>query len=615
MVTCGPANKLLDFSTIFNITCNKNTRMASYDYTCTEVDGVATELYSNSVFNSLTQSCYLEAKNTKFNIDSSTVKTVNSKYPVYIKLSVNHIANKQQKTWNGMTSDKTFDDFNHQWTVDEIIRGFHELTHFKCMMVTKWGEDKSYDDTSDGYTVENETKETTETVTEPDSDDGKVMHTVKRDFSETTYKSFTFMIDDYTEVPDGKQRFEFYLLTYAPKKDSQGNIKAISCKTCQEIIGITSDGSRGPDANANDKVIMEWQIMKKYYSDVILTQDLSSCMQSSITVDNYVKGIPQGEDEYGNKIKVYHIHEVPTIYKKYYDDVMTNYTDFEATVMQKLLENINFSNKRMMSDFTNIKFADTYGTLSNLRYNPCTYEVESRYKHTPWWRTQQGIDANVDNICIPNPEYDPPSDSDPLIYYVINGRVDDFGKETPVSDYMGYIALRIPSLNSDGTFSHSYSLIQPTLGDIIKIKDELDSEGYEQTCVWNGRNWVDVEQYSIPLEVKIKIQIDEQKVSKSDDELKKEVIETLSKYYNDGKMGLQKQLDRSEIIRVCRSINGVEYVEVYAPEFDVKFDYEISKLKQIELLNFTPQYVGFRTVTDTNTDYTNTSIDIEIIRS
>lgn len=158
---------------------------------------------------------------------------------------------------------------------------------------------------------------------------------------------------------------------------------------------------------------------------------------------------------------------------------------------------------------------------------------------------------------------------------------------------------------------------------IIKVKDELDTEGYMQTCVWNGRNWVDVEKYTIPLHVKIKVEVDEDKVAKSDDALKEEIIKVLSEFYNDStKMGLQKMLDRSEIVRVCRSIEGVQYVEVLDPEFDIKFDYNLisnlvdgsGNLTQKELLVFTPQYVGFRTVTDTNTDYKNTSIDIDIVR-
>jgi hypothetical protein len=89
----------------------------------------------------------------------------------------------------------------------------------------------------------------------------------------------------------------------------------------------------------------------------------------------------------------------------------------------------------------------------------------------------------------------------------------------------------------------------------------------------------------------------------------------LSEYYNDTtKMGLQRQIDRSEIIRVCRSVEGVQYVEVLNPQFDIKFEYSVDELKQEQLLQFTPQYVGFRTLTDTVTDYRDTSIDIEIVR-
>ena len=201
--------------------------------------------------------------------------------------------------------------------------------------------------------------------------------------------------------------------------------------------------------------------------------------------------------------------------------------------------------------------------------------------------------------------------------------MNDYDDSVPVTDYIGYIAVRIATISKSGAISYSYTQIKPTLGMIIKVKDELDTEGYMQTCIWNGRNWVDVEKYTIPLSIKLKVEVDEDKVSKSDESLISEIIKTLSEYYSDStKMGLQKHLDRSEINRVCRSINGVEYVEVLDPEFDIKFDYDLvsnlvdgsGKLTQKELLNFTPQYVGFRTLSDTNTDYKNTTIDIEIIR-
>ena len=612
----------LKFLTVFNAVLNKNTRIAKYYYTATKITGVTTEIYNNSISNSLTKNAFIECTDCNFSVDYTTIKVINDRYPLKIDLNLNHIANKIVDGHGTDTCHK-FADLNYEWSVDDMLpkysssgsllqKNYFEMIHFKGLLITKWGENETYDELSDGYSED-------VTVTTADG------------YTSKKYNRISFVLPDYNSVPNNKQRFEFYLLCYAPKRDKNGNILCIH--DGQQVVGIdyskNINGAKPNDEiSGTDLIVMEWQVLKKYYCDVIINQDLSSCMQSSITVDNYLNGIRQGINEKTQQpVKVYHVHEVPSIYEPYYTEVMDGNGNFELTVLQKLLENVNFNRSRMMTDFTNIKFADTYGSLTNLRYNKCEYEVESRYIHTPWWDKQQDYTKQKpdDVIFLPEDQYEEikAKDDDPIAYYIINGKLDDYGDNIPVTDYIGYIAIRIATFDKNGEISYSYTQIKPTLGMIIKVKDELDTEGYMQTCVWNGRNWVDVEKYTIPLSIKLKVEVDEDKVAISDDKLKAQIIQTLSSYYNDTtKMGLQKELDRSEIVRVCRSINGVEYVEVLDPEFDIKFDYTLvsnladgsGSLTQKELLNFTPQYVGFRTITDTNTDYKNTSIDIEIVR-
>lgn len=615
----------LKFLTVFNCVCNRNTRMAKFYYTATKITGVTTELYNNSVSNSLSRNAFIEAIDTNFETDYTVIKSIDNKYPIKIQLNLNHIANKILDGHGTDTCHK-FIDVDYEWSIDDMLpkyandgslvqSNYFEMVNFKGIMITKWGINDTYDDTSDGYYEQ--------TTIDKSSDKGL-------DYVTKQYNSITFVIPDYTSIPNGKQRFEFYILCHAPKRDKNGNILCIH--NGQQVVGIdyskNINGTKASeDLDGTDPIVMEWQVLKKYYCDVIINQDLSSCMQSSITVDNYLCGKRQGNNPDGTEIKVYHVHEVPSIYEPYYREVMSGNGDFELNVLQRLLENVNFNSYRMMTDFTNIKFADTYGSLTNLRYNRCDYEVESRYIHTPWWDKQQDYTTlKPDGVnFLPEDQYEEikAKDDDSIAYYVINGKIDNYDDSVPVTDYIGYIAVRIATISKSGDITYSYTQIKPTLGMIIKVKDELDTEGYMQTCIWNGRNWIDVEKYTIPLSIKLKVEVDEDKVAKSDDSLKAEIIKVLSEYYNDSsKMGLQKQLDRSEINRVCRSINGVEYVEVLDPEFDIKFDYDLvsnlvdgsGKLTQKELLNFTPQYVGFRTVTDTNTDYKNTTIDIEIIR-
>lgn len=638
VIYVGPQK--LPFVTLFNMKLDKPTRMASYDYTATNVQGVLTEVYQQSVFSELNQSCYFNCNTSNFSIDFNKIKSINNQYPVTIKLDISNISNKVLcYDKNSGLPLKHRGKLDYKWIVDDLVPTFasdgstktinnFEILHFKGVMTTKWGEYQEYTELSPNYTCINKEEEL-------EGDDGNI-------YATNTYSSFSWMIPNYTTIPQGKQRYEFQILCYAPKTDELGRVYAIN-SDCEEYIAIDENGQfiEGPNHSTTDEVVMQWKPFKTYFSDVIITQDLSDCMQSSIGIDSKLKGINQykvvntgkvitDSDETQSQIKkwlddgtivpmdVYHVYEIPCIYKNYYDQAMNKpNSDFELTVIQKLLENVNFSSKRMMTDFTNIKFADTYGSLKNLIYNKHSYIVESRYNHTPFWEKQQGTGTGFPSEEVvntrENPSYEKPSEIETPIYYIANGPVPGY-EELPTSEYFGYIVLRIP--NSDGDIiTHNYTLITPAIGECIRIKDELDYDGNMQTCYWSGHEWIPVEQYTIPLKLSLKIQVDEDKVATSDDTLKSQIIDVLSQYYNDvEKMGLQKEIDRSEIIRVCRSVEGVQYVEVLNPQFDIKFDYKIDELSQEQLLSFTPQYIGFRTLTDTVKEYKETSISIEIVR-
>lgn len=116
-----------------------------------------------------------------------------------------------------------------------------EITHFKAFMTTKWGEYDIYNDESDGYL---------EDVTTSESEEDGVSYTTK------TYNSITWKIPNYLIVPDGKQRFEFQILCWAPKTNERGDIMAISSETCKEIIGVNADGTMGEFASVQDEIVM-----------------------------------------------------------------------------------------------------------------------------------------------------------------------------------------------------------------------------------------------------------------------------------------------------------------------------------------------------------------------
>lgn len=613
-VTVGPEDYRLTFMTVFNMVLDKNTRTAYYDYILQKADGVTTSMYIEKV-KKWNQQTYMTSTGTSFQIDLEKKTTLTPAYPLVITFNVNHIASEIYEVLgveDPENPNMDFTDVDYEWNLEEYLAYF-QIINFRCKMTTKWGTFSVYDSNTN-----NDVIDTNIQIKKVDGVDVKSM--VK------TYKSFSFTLGDYTMVPDGKQRFEFRIECMAPKLDSEGNVLGyiedeLGNVIRDDVILVTSNGQVNPQLSHEQiqraYVTMTWQDLSNYYCDVTVRRDMSDCMQSSITADSLVNGIDAGYGE-----NVYHVHNVPTIYQEYYNDVVSRTSDesgtsnFEMVVMQKLIENLNFDNLKMLTDFINIKFADTYGVLSNLKYNPPSYIVESRYTHTPWWTNAQD-NQGFPSGAIENPDYVEPTSIAENIYYIVNGKID--GNYDPLNQYMGYIARRdvtviYDSENPDiAVPEYTYQLIEPTLGMVVKIKDELDSSGAIQTCIWNGRLWKTIDDYTIPLKLKIKVEVDETVTGKSDKAIQESVIQTLSEYFQD-KMGLQKNLDRSDIIRVCRSVDGVVYAELIEPEFDIRFNYEVGDLTQKELLDFTPQYVGFRAISSTNTDYDNVTVDVEVTR-
>ena len=631
-----------EYITLFNLTLNRKNRIADYDYILQNVDGSAVKMYSRLKDNYYEQFTYMTPNGSSFSINTSKTAILNNDFPLNVTLNVNHSAKYNTSNIDeDSLSTINFFDFN--------------VDRFQCKMVTKWGNNDTYDCTAAyGYKYETET-------TQDDAGNDIV-----------TYKSFSWSIDNYLDVPEGIQRFEFQLQCYAPYRNANGDILATDGSIAITASELNMTKSAAIDSikqsGRDDKILkMSWYTIRTFYTDIVIRRDLSNFMSSSISFDYpytqeevtavivdktlakdvYVEGskseilFPEGTvltyENYQSLILNHtdtvflytgtencYIHNVPVILKSYYDSVIlsesedsdnTTKSNFEITVMQELVQNMYFSDRKMLTDFINVKFSDTYGPMYNLRYNPEEYEVESRYDNTPWWDSSTQTKPET----IVNEDYVKPAANQSNVYYIVNNHIDkdhitgEDNENLQLSDYIGYIALRIVNENDDGTYTYDYQLIEPTRGMFIKVKDELDADGYINTLVWTGRIWRSVSEYNIPLDIKIKVEVDSTVVSKSDETITAEIIDALTKYFKN-KIGIQKNIDRSEIIKVCRSITGVVYADLISPEFDIRFEYEIQDLTQKQLIDYTPQYIGFRGKDETETDYSRSSINVEIVR-
>lgn len=608
------------YLTMFNLTLDKKTEMAHYDYILQQVKGTTAQMYAKTQDNFFDMYVYMASNGCDFSIDTNKKAILGNIYPLNITFNVSHTPVATNETWENAVNDQklTYNIIKNWRYPDQdsarfktIADALFRITKFRCKMTTKWDKFNVYDDSVEyGYkeVVDKEDIGTT-TGDEP--------------AFKNKYRSFSWRLDNYADVPEGIQRFEFRVEAYCPNRDSEGNIYGIDGLP----VYYNVNGTGRWDENKGDMPIQfKWVVINTYYCDVIVRRNLDNYMSSAITHTTE----PNGDE-------IYKVHNVPVVLKDYYDNIIesdvneVSGSNFELNVMQKLIKGFDLSDTRMMTDFVNIKMADTYGPMVNLRYNKPDYIVESRYR-TPW---RDEYDEIVKRAGDNNPEYYFTNDfevgvhngNDELdftkeyyfnktstgIFYIINGPLNDEAhRNKALSEYFGHIALRIPTKNGSQV-TYTWYVYEPDVGTYARVKDELDNEGYHKTIVWTGKEWKDVTEYQIPLQLKLKIEVDETKSSKSDSAIKEEIIDTLGQYFSN-KMGIQKPLDRSEVIRVCRSIDGVVYAELLSPEVDIRFNYVMQDLTQKQLLDFTPSYIGFRGHDASENDYDRSTVDIQIIR-
>jgi hypothetical protein len=91
-----------------------------------------------------------------------------------------------------------------------------------------------------------------------------------------------------------------------------------------------------------------------YSSNVTFRKSLNDFMMSNVTIDSTSAMI----------------YDIPVIEKTYYDSIVKK--DFELDILQKMMTVMDFKSYRMLTDFTNLKFTNTIGSMNNMSLNPVT---------------------------------------------------------------------------------------------------------------------------------------------------------------------------------------------------------------------------------------------------
>jgi len=399
-----------------------------------------------------------------------------------------------------------------------------EIRLFRMKIKTKWGN-------LDEYVTE------TEVVPDYDTD-----YELDSGVFTNRYKTFTLTLPDYRDVPAGTQRIEYTTMGY-----------------------VVDTG---------------WVELQKYYTDTIIRQDLSDVMISTVTSTRMWDGVCHDD-------AMWTIHNVPVIFSDYLDDGAgggvyntASQRNFELAVIQNLINNLDMNDKRMLTDFINVKFPDTHGILYNLKYNPVDHIVSSRYI-TPFNDTAPDGFSSSSSSSI-----------EAGTKFIVNGPVPGY-EDIDLTTYINHIA----ELKADG----GWLIHVPENEDYIRVEDEYDSQHDQKIYAFSGARWVDVQIFTIPIDISAKIRVSSN-ANVSYSGLVQEIKELLIEKFTP-KMGMNRPLDRSEIIKVIRDVDYVTFCDLLTPEINIRFDYDIEDLSQKQLLDYTPQYVGF----------SEGSIDIEIL--
>lgn len=269
--------------------------------------------------------------------------------------------------------------------------------------------------------------------------------------------------------------------------------------------------------NYNDELFVT------YSDSVIFKKDFTSVMASNVVIDST------------NSEDLYIVYDVPTIKSDYITD--TNRQQFEKTVLQQLA-GLDFNTKRMITDFLNIKLANSVGLITNMLKN----------------KTQaRGVIDIVEEL---------PNDVDigDRYIYKVTGEV---------ATYQG---------------SDNWDFTQVSNNTIIYV----NSLGYK--LIFTGERWIKPE-YNLPLEIEIEAFVEPERLGSE-----ASLIETIKdELYSEfsSRFGPEVSLYKSEIVNIVHNIDGIKYCHVVKPESDIFFNFSTKNFTQEELLEYTPELVHF----------------------
>jgi hypothetical protein len=247
------------------------------------------------------------------------------------------------------------------------------------------------------------------------------------------------------------------------------------------------------------------------------------------------------------------VYDVPVILDSYYEGI--DQSAFELEVMQALIGSLDLSDTRMLTDFTNIKFTNTYGNLESMLLN------------------QPTISSVIDILEVE------PSSCDVDDRYIIKSS-DANACITGEGEHIDNIIRCIDSTGPVFTY-------EEPVGDTIVYVDNLATK-----YIYSDRGWIPLPTYNIPLVIEVEV-TRESTYSGTLTAIIADVREALYDGFSD-RFGTNAEIYRSEIIDIVQEVDGVSHCRLRQPETSIFFNFELTDLTESELLSYGPEYVYFK---------------------
>lgn len=317
--------------------------------------------------------------------------------------------------------------------------------------------------------------------------------------------------------------------------------------TQEEINGFTSTGY----------TLVELTTILKSSSETVVRQDMSDFMYSPVFVDSSAEG--------------YYIFDVPVIQREYWNKIYSEelVDDFITQVYSKIVT-FDITQYKMMTDFVNLKFSNTRGKLDNMNFNANTINYVDFMNPNAADMTSIMESGSIVNVIVTNVADNPFMELEDLTSK----------EETIISD-LPFLAVWF------GTYTSPSWKFRPLVtNDIFQLRSEMeDTIKY----IFNGTNVYSVNK-QIPLELLVHLWIDKtypESEASIVNRVKNNIIEKILP-----KLGYDKSIYRSQIVKIIQETPGVDYCVLLRPEHDIFFNYNIYKdFTQEQILRYSPQLV------------------------